>query len=207
MIDSLGYPFCRGRILGEVETDTGQYDSNKEVFWASGACLCIRTDVYKQAGGLDADFFAHMEEIDLCWRLQCRGMKVVCIPQSTVYHLGGGSLNYESPRKTYLNFRNNLLMLYKNLPDNDLNRVLRWRWCLDYLAALHLLLSGKHKNAMAVLKARRDFSKMRYDTQFVEKRTENMKNTVVAVPDVIFPRSILKEYYFSRKRKFSQLSY
>ena len=122
-IDKLGYPFCRGRIFDVVEKDEGQYDTPLPVFWATGAALMIRLDVYKQVGGLDGRFFAHMEEIDLCWRLRSRGYGIYCIPQSEVYHVGGATLKKENPRKTFLNFRNNLLMLYKNLPEKELKSV------------------------------------------------------------------------------------
>ena len=155
----LGYPSCRGRKWGRVERDKGQYDTIAEVDWTTGACMCVRTQVYKELGGLDASFFAHMEEIDLCWRMRNKKWKLACVPQSTVYHLGGGSLSYDNPRKTYLNFRNNLVMIYKNR---------RFPWCvlaircvLDYVAALHFLLQGKEGSAKAVLEARRDYKKMR----------------------------------------------
>jgi hypothetical protein len=156
-IDYLGYPYCRGRVFNEVEQDNGQYDNIIDVFWASGACMVVRSALFFKVGALDDDFFAHMEEIDLCWRLNARGYRVVCVPQSTVYHVGGGTLNVESPRKTYLNFRNNLLMLYKNLPKKDLDKVLRIRKWLDYLAWLQHIFTGKKENAKAILKARKDF--------------------------------------------------
>jgi len=155
----LGYPYCRGRKFGKVEEDKGQYDSIAEVDWTTGACMCVRTSIYKELGGLDAAFFAHMEEIDLCWRMRNKGWKLVCVPQSTVYHLGGGSLSYDNPRKTYLNFRNNLLMIYKNR---------RFPWCvlamrffLDYAAAMMFLVTGKSGSAKAVCKARQDYRQMR----------------------------------------------
>ena len=142
-IDKYGYPFCRGRVMEVVEKDEGQYDTILPVFWATGAALFIRLADYREAGGLDGRFFAHMEEIDLCWRLRSRGRKIVCIPQSTVYHVGGATLKKENPRKTFLNFRNNLVMLYKNLPDEELNKVMRIRACLDYVAAFTFLLKGQ----------------------------------------------------------------
>lgn len=158
-LSALGYPYCRGRRFGRVEEDHGQYDTVAEVEWTSGACMCVRTKIYRELGGLDASFFAHMEEIDLCWRMRNRGWKLACVPASTVYHLGGGSLNYGNPRKVYLNFRNNLVMIYKNS---------RWRWCilsvrffLDYSAAAMFLLTGKKDAAKAVCQARRDYRKMR----------------------------------------------
>ena len=194
-IDWLGYPYCHGRILGKVEEDRGQYDSVTDVFWATGACLCIRKEAYQTAGGLDADFFAHMEEIDLCWRIWCRGGRIVCVPASVVYHLGGGALAYESPRKTYLNFRNNLLMIYKNLPAKKMATVMFWRLWLDYAAALHLLLTGKPKNAWAVVQARRDFMVLRHSDNFINKRKENLQKAVIPYPESISDRSILMDYY------------
>jgi len=200
-IDRLFYPYCRGRILGYVEEDHGQYDTIEDIFWATGACLCIRRESYVEAGGLDADFFAHMEEIDLCWRLGCRGGKLSCIPQSVVYHLGGGALGYESPRKTYLNFRNNLLMIYKNLPSNHLAGVMLWRFVLDYAAALHLLLTLKPKNAWAVVKARWDYQRMRRTATFHQKRRENRDKATTPYPTTIDRRVILWDYYFKGMRK------
>jgi len=198
-IDRLMYPYCRGRILNYVEEDQGQYDTIAQVFWATGACMCVRTSLYKELGGLDNDFFAHMEEIDLCWRMQCRGYQLYCIPESMVYHLGGGALNYESPRKTYLNFRNCLLMIYKNLPTKQLIQVLFVRFFLDYLAALHLLLSRQPKNAWAVLQARIAFWQLR--KQFIAKRQENLKKAIVPYPETIAKRSILFDYYFRGLRQ------
>ncbi|MCQ2310236.1 MAG: glycosyltransferase family 2 protein [Paludibacteraceae bacterium] len=199
MLDKLIYPYCRGRFLDYVEQDNGQYDQVTPVFWTSGACMCVRTGVYKEIGGLDADFFAHMEEIDLCWRMQCRGYQLVCIPQSMIYHWGGGSLQYESPHKTYLNFRNCLLMMYKNLPHCQLWKVFIWRFILDYLAAVHLLFTGKVSNATAVVRARIDFWRMR--PNFVSKRHDNLQKAIVPYPETISNRSILFDYYFRRKRQ------
>ena len=158
-INALGYPYCRGRILWHVEQDKGQYDSIVNVDWTSGACMCVRTKVYKELGGLDATFFAHMEEIDLCWRMRNAGWKLACVPQSMVYHLGGGSLAYENPRKTYLNHRNNLLMIYKNKKHPW--GVLFVRFFLDYAAALFYLIQRRPKAAKAVFAARRDYLRIR----------------------------------------------
>ena len=155
----LGYPYCRGRRWGKVEEDHGQYDTVVEVDWTSGACMCVRTQVYKELGGLDAAFFAHMEEIDLCWRMRRAGWQLMCVPESTVYHLGGGALSYDNPRKTYLNFRNNLLMIYKNKQHPW--GVLSLRFFLDYAAACFFLLQGKTGSAKAVIEARRDYRRMR----------------------------------------------
>jgi len=193
-IDKLMYPYCRGRILNYVEEDKGQYDSIAQVFWATGACMCVRTAAYKELGGLDNDFFAHMEEIDLCWRMQMRGYELYCIPKSVVYHLGGGSLQYESPRKTFLNFRNCLLMMYKNLPTRQLVSVWVARFFLDYVAALHLLLTGKVNNAWAVVQARCAFWRMR--KSFRQKRQTNLQQATTTYPPTIAQRSILFDYYF-----------
>lgn len=195
-IDILGYPFCRGRILDRVETDMGQYDTVADCFWATGACLCLRTTCYKELGGLDADFFAHMEEIDLCWRMQSRGFRVACIPQSVVYHLGGGSLPYGNPRKTFLNFRNNLLMLYKNVPTARLLWLMPLRCALDWVAALNDLLHGRLDNARAIIRARRDYHRLK--PRFRAKRRDNLAQTTVPYPDTITPRCILFDY-FSRR--------
>ncbi len=158
-VNALGYPYCRGRVLWHVEEDKGQYDSITDVDWTSGACMCVRTKVYKDCGGLDASFFAHMEEIDLCWRMRNAGWRLVCIPSAVVYHLGGGSLAYESPRKTYLNHRNNLLMIYKNKQHPW--GVLFIRFFLDYTAAFLYLLQGRPAACKAVYEARRDYRRMR----------------------------------------------
>jgi len=158
-LSKLYFPYCRGRVLWHVEEDKGQYDTEAEVDWTSGACMCVRTKVYKECGGLDAAFFAHMEEIDLCWRMRNAGWRLVCLPQSVVYHLGGGALSYESPRKTYLNHRNNLLMIYKNKQHPC--GVLFVRGILDYAAACFYLLQGRWGAFKAVFHARKDYRKMR----------------------------------------------
>ena len=155
----LGYPYCRGRRFGRVEQDHGQYDTVAEIDWTTGAAMCVRREVYVSCGGLDAAFFAHMEEIDLCWRMRNKGWKLACVPQSTVFHLGGGALSYDNPRKTFLNFRNNLLMIYKNRPFPWI--VLSIRFFLDYAAAAMFLLTGKKGSAKAVLDARREYKQMR----------------------------------------------
>ncbi len=158
-LSKLYFPYCRGRVLWHVEEDKGQYDSTVDVDWTSGACMCVRTKVYKECGGLDAAFFAHMEEIDLCWRMRNKGWRLVCLPESVVFHLGGGALSYESPRKTYLNHRNNLLMIYKN--KQHPGGVLFVRGLLDYAAALFYLLQGRWGAFKAVFQARKDYRKMR----------------------------------------------
>ena len=199
MIDCLGYPYCYGRLLTNLEEDTGQYDTPTPIFWASGACMFIRRDVYVKEGGLDSVFFAHQEEIDLCWRLHCRGYQIMSVPQSVVYHVGGGTLEYESPRKTFLNFRNNLLMLYKNLPPVQWLLVMLIRWPLDYVAALQMLLSGKWLNFKAVFQARCAFWRLR--KQYKTIRMTNLRKSKVLYPTTISKRSIIFDYYLLGKRK------
>lgn len=152
-IDRWGYPFCRGRIFEDIEEDHGQYDDVREVFWATGACLFVRADVYHKLGGLDEDFFAHMEEIDFCWRAKNKGYKIMVQPASVVYHVGGGTLPKSSARKTYLNFRNNFMLLYKNLPQNRLWKVLVSRLFLDGLAGIRFLMQGNFQDVVAIVRA------------------------------------------------------
>lgn len=202
-IDKWGYTFCRGRIFNTVERDSGQYDYTTDVFWATGAALMIRNEVYKNNGGLDGRFFAHMEEIDLCWRLRSRGYRIACVPQSHVYHVGGATLKKENPQKTYLNFRNNLLMIYKNAPDCQLKKIMLFRKVFDNVAALKFLASGDYAAFKAVRKARRDFKAMRagYD----KARAENMKLAVTTrIPEVL-KSSILYKYYLGFKHTYSSL--
>ena len=202
-IDRYGYPFCRGRIMGVVEEDNGQYDTVVPVFWATGAALFIRLKDYQDAGGLDGRFFAHMEEIDLCWRLRARGRMLVCVPQSTVYHVGGATLKKENPHKTFLNFRNNLVMLYKNLPEEELGYVMRVRTVLDCVAALSFLLKGQFANMWAVLRARRAFHSLR--PLFAADREENLKKTSLPVIPERTKSSILVQFYLHGKKFFSRL--
>lgn len=202
-IDKWGYTFCRGRIFNTVERDSGQYDDTTDVFWATGAALMIRNEVYKNNGGLDGRFFAHMEEIDLCWRLRSRGYRIACVPQSHVYHVGGATLKKENPQKTYLNFRNNLLMIYKNASDCQLKKIMLFRKVFDNVAALKFLASGDYAAFKAVRKARRDFKAMRagYD----KARAENMKLAVTTrIPEVL-KSSILYKYYLGFKHTYSSL--
>ena len=199
MIDCLGYPYCYGRLLTNLEEDNGQYDTPTPIFWASGACMFIRRDVYVKEGGLDSVFFAHQEEIDLCWRLHCRGYQIMSVPQSVVYHVGGGTLEYESPRKTFLNFRNNLLMLYKNLPPVQWLLVMLIRWPLDYVAALQMLLTCKWLNFKAVFQARCAFWRLR--KQYKAIRMTNLRKSKVLYPTTISKRSIIVDYYLLGKRK------
>lgn len=202
-IDKYGYPFCRGRIFDVIESDHGQYEDIIPVFWATGAALLIRLQVYREVGGLDGRFFAHMEEIDLCWRLRSRGYGIVCLPFSKVYHVGGATLKKENPRKTLLNFRNNLIMLYKNLPENELYRVMRVRLFLDYLAAFVFLLKGDKNNSLAVLRARKEYMSMRF--LFKAERDENLRSaSLVSIPER-FEKSILWWAKVRRCKFFSDL--
>lgn len=196
-IDILGFPFCRGRIMDVTEEDHGQYDDVAEVFWCSGAALCIRKDAYFQAGGLDELFFAHMEEIDLCWRLRNRGWSLKVNPASVVYHLGGGSLPMNHPKKLFLNYRNNLLMLYKNLDKRTYHRVMFFRRILDFAAMMLFLLKGELANVKSVVAAYRAFRQMKkkYDVF-----------SYCGPDDCIFRKSIVFEYYFRRIKSFSALS-
>lgn len=202
-IDKWGYTFCRGRIFNTVERDSGQYDDTTDVFWATGAALMIRNEVYKNNGGLDGRFFAHMEEIDLCWRLRSRGYRIACVPQSHVYHVGGATLKKENPQKTYLNFRNNLLMIYKNASDCQLKKIMLFRKVFDNVAALKFLASGDYAAFKAVRKARRDFKAMR--SGYDKARAENMKLAVTTrIPEVL-KSSILYKYYLGFKHTYSSL--
>ena len=202
-LDRYGYPFCRGRIMDTVEMDKGQYDTVADVLWASGAALFIRSFDYKMSGGLDARFFAHMEEIDLCWRLRCRGSRIVCVPQSVVYHVGAATLKRENPMKTFLNFRNNLIMLYKNLPANEIMSVMVVRRMLDYLAAISFICKGRFSNAWTIWKARRQYRHMQ--SIYKSVRRENLKKNSGLDIAERFKSSILVQYYLKGKKHFSQL--
>jgi GT2 family glycosyltransferase len=164
-IDRFGYPFCRGRILSNIEKDHGQYDEPEQCFWASGACLMVRSDLYHYLGGLDESFFCHMEEIDFCWRAKLAGHQVWSVPEAVVYHVGGGSLDAASPRKLYLNYRNSMLMLQKNLPTHERRKVMRRRRFMDFCASLAYLFTGRWSYFKAVWKAKRDFRKMAPDVE------------------------------------------
>ncbi len=205
-IDRWGYPYCRGRIFSVIEQDNGQYNEPMEIHWATGACMLVRSEDYWQAGGLDGRFFAHNEEIDLCWRLRIMGKRIMCLPESKAYHLGGGTLPQGNPRKTYLNFRNNLTMLYKNLPEKDLKPVMRMRYFLDRLAALQSLLTGNIADAKAIFKARKDFSdwqeSYKTDRETIQHSRKHNSNTRIGDTSRI---SILWQYHVRRRRKWSLL--
>lgn len=203
-IDLYGYPFCRGRVFNTIERDKGQYDTAMPILWATGACMMIRSSEYWNAGGFDGRFFAHNEEIDLCWRLRLLGRKVYCIPDSAVFHLGGGTLPKSNPMKTYLNFRNNLTMLYKNLPDRELRKVMRMRFWLDWLAALQMLVLGRSiGDFKAVIKARMAFKAWKNDFRH-DRETIQSTAKVDAVPERICI-SILWQYYIKRNKTFRQI--
>ena len=198
-IDKYGYPFCRGRVFQSIEKDEGQYNEAIEVFWASGACMFVRADLYHQFGGLDDDFFAHMEEIDFCWRLKNEGYKIMFTPLSKVYHVGGGTLPKQSPRKTYLNFRNNFSLLYKNLPSNRLLKTFVARLFLDGAAGLKFLLQGGFQDFIAVIEAHlyfyNNFGKLR-------KKRKKLKQNKVSK---IYQKNIAFEHYLHGRNKFSDL--
>ncbi|MCM1336279.1 MAG: glycosyltransferase family 2 protein [Candidatus Amulumruptor caecigallinarius] len=201
-LDRDGYPYCRGRVMGHVETDFGQYDDARLVDWATGACLMVRTERYLAAGGLDPLFFAHMEEIDLCWRLRLAGDDIAVVPESRVWHLGGGSLPADSPRKTYLNFRNSLLMLHKNLPNKVRRKALLRRRLLDTLAWGMFVVTLKWRNASAIIGAHRDYRRMvREHYADIPSPSANLLKQSTG------PRiSLLAQYYLRRHRTFSAIT-
>lgn len=192
-IDRYGYPFCRGRILSHIETDAGQYDEPVECFWASGACMMVRSALYHHLDGLDEAFFAHMEEIDFCWRVKLLGYRIWCVPDSTVWHVGGGTLPNDSPRKLYFNYRNNLLMLYKNLPERTRRRRILARMCLDGGSAAVYLLTGRWSSFRAVWKAHRDYRRMRREED--PSSFEGERNHIG-----LYDKSIVLRFFLSRGR-------
>jgi GT2 family glycosyltransferase len=202
-IDRYGFPFCRGRLLHVVEEDLGQYGTQVDILWATGACLFVRMDVYKSVGGLDARFFAHQEEVDMCWRMRCRGHRLVYTPLSVVYHVGAATLAAENPQKTFLNFRNSLLMLYKNTPERELRHVMRVRFLLDAVATLRFMLGRKLGDARAVCAARREFRRMK--AGYLPLRRENMDKTVVDPVPGLMPCSLVIAFYLKGKKKYTEL--
>ena len=197
-IDYLGFPFCRGRVMDTTEQDDGQYDDEVDVFWATGASLCIRRDVYRATGGLDEAFFAHMEEIDLCWRLKNGGYTLKVVPSSVVYHLGGGSLPMNHPKKLFLNYRNNLLMLHKNLCAKQRKKIFFARVLLDTMAGGLFLLKGQWSNTRSVIRAYKAFREMR-KAYPVPESSMSLSG--------IYPRSIVLDYFLRGKKKFSDLNF
>jgi len=204
-IDRLGYTFCRGRIFDCVEEDRGQYDDPADIFWSTGACMVVRRDAWIKCNGFDRDFFAHMEEVDLCWRFHIAGYRIRYVPSSMVYHVGGGSLSYESPFKTYLNFRNNLYLLYKNLPSDTLLKTLMTRKLMDGLAAIMFLMTGQFRNAVAVWKAHIDYYKNLAALR--DKRKEPGRQDITKTDDLILNKSLVMEFYIKRNRTFESLNY
>jgi len=204
-IDKHYFPFCRGRIFDEVEKDEHQYDTVREIFWASGAALFIRREVFFESGGFDTDFFAHMEEIDLAWRLKNRGYKVMVNPHAVVYHLGGASMDYMSPRKLCLNFRNNFYMMYKNLPSKRLWSVIPIRLFMDTAAAFKFLLKGQFAFFWAIPKAHCGFWFNLWKLR--KKRRENLQKTISWQHLERYPKSIVGDYFIRKKTKFSELKF
>ena len=202
-IDKFGFPFCRGRVFDRIEKDEGQYDDYTDIFWASGACMMVRASHWEHCGGFDSDFFAHMEEIDLCWRFHKAGFRVSFIPDSVVFHAGGGSLPYESEYKTYLNFRNNLFILYKNLPQETLRRTLFKRKILDGSAALHFILKGKPGHFISVIKAHCHYYKS-------SKSLKSKRNDIMIISEyddvsLIPDSSIVLDYWIKGRKTFSEI--
>jgi hypothetical protein len=203
-IDILGYPFCRGRVFDNLEEDRQQYNNYQEVFWATGACLAVRKSAFEQVGGLYEILFAHMEEIDLCWRMQLAGFKVAVEPASEVYHLGGATLESYSPQKTYLNFRNSLIILFLNLPHLHAIPTILARLVLDGVAAIQFLVSGKPKLLLAILRAHFAFYGM-FNQLFLEKRKR--KSAALKSLTGVYPKSIVASYYLRRQKTFKDLKF
>ncbi|MFM7766973.1 MAG: glycosyltransferase family 2 protein [Bacteroidota bacterium] len=200
-IDHLGYPFCRGRVFGQLEQDQGQYNEPCNIFWASGACMMVRSAVYNELGGFDPVFFAHMEEIDFCWRMRNAGHNIRCIPESVVYHVGGATLPKNNSRKTFLNFCNNLSMIWKNLPDDRLFRVILLRLVLDGIAGIKFATEGHFKDCIAVIKAH--FAFYNRVTTGKLKRSRN----ILPNHSTIYPKSLVWQHYVRGIDKFSDLKF
>jgi len=202
-IDRYGYAFCRGRLFDRMEEDHGQYDDPADIFWGSGACLLVRADLFREAGGLDERFFAHMEEIDLCWRFHRMGYRVRYVPGSKVYHVGGGTLERGNPRKTFLNFRNNLLLLYKNLSGGKRRRVLFTRMILDGISAFRFLLQGAFSDFLAIWRAHLAFYGMKGSYKRTGSKNNLAENNVIVKG--IYPGSIVAEFFLGGRKQFDQL--
>ncbi len=196
-LDKLGYAYCRGRIFENLEKDLGQYDSEADIFWASGACMCIRKKVFDGVGGFDDSFFAHYEEIDLCWRIKNSGYQIKFAPKSVIYHLGGATLSQGSPFKVYLNFRNSLSVLLKNLPSNQVVPIIFLRFCLDGVAGLQFLLNGKYQSTLAIIKAHFSFYKLIPST--LNKRVKTPVKNYYQTPSIVW------SYFIKNKKTFNQL--
>jgi len=204
-IDRFGYPFCRGRIFNVVEDDRSQYNDSIDIFWATGACMFARAKSFREVGGFDADFWAHMEEIDLCWRLKNRDYRVVYTHESTVYHVGGGTLSYDNPQKLFLNFRNNLWLLYKNLPAGQLLPILSMRMVLDGIAAVKLLAELNLNGIASILKAHYHFYKSLPALR--EKRKLAAKDGHFIIPSEKLPKSIVFQFYIRKRKRFSEIKF
>ena len=204
-IDKYGYPFCRGRIFDQVEEDLGQYDTTMDVFWATGACMFVRSAHFHKVGGFDADFWAHMEEIDLCWRFKNRGYRIVYASDSQVFHVGGGTLEYNNPQKLYLNFRNNLWLLYKNLPAGQLLYILFIRLILDGVAATKLLGESNFNGIKSVLKAHLHF----YQSLPALNRKRKLvgRNRQFNRPAGMLSKSIVFQFYIRKRKHFSDIKF
>ncbi len=199
-LDRNSYAFCRGRIFNEIEKDTGQYDDVKDIFWATGACMFVRSEIYWQAGALDEDFFAHQEEIDLCWRIKNMGYRIIVAPASVVYHVGGGSLPQGNPRKTYLNFRNNLMMMFKNLSGSTLVFRMFWRFVLDGVAAFHSIFkNGNFNDFGAILKAH--FAFYAALPALIKKRNKLPHHSAAHLTNI----NLLWQHFAKGKKRFSDL--
>lgn len=196
-MDFLGYPYSRGRIFDTCEKDNGQYDTTVDVFWATGACFFVRSELFHQEGGFDARFFAHMEEIDLCWRFLNQGKRVVCCHESTVYHVGGGTLHKSNPRKTFLNYRNNLMMIYKNLWGFELWKVILARLILDGVSSIRFLTAGAWADIWAIVRAHFAFY------GYIPELSKNKKRATTPVR--LYPHSIVWQYFVKGRKFFSQL--
>lgn len=197
-IDAMGYPYCRGRIFDAIEKDEGQYNDNREIFWATGACLFIRNSAFREVGGLDEDFFAHQEEIDLCWRLKTTGGKIMYFGNSKVYHLGGGTLAAAKPQKTFYNFRNTLLLLMKNVKGGRVYRLIFFRMLLDGLAGIRFLLKGDFVHIWAIIRAH--FSFYSLFGKFLKKRKKHRSD--IRYSEI---NSVVWKYFVLKKRTFNQL--
>ena len=202
-IDKFAYPFCRGRIFNTIEEDKNQYDDEREVFWATGACLFIRSECYHKVNGFDEDFFAHMEEIDLCWRLKNKGYKIMYCPDSTVYHVGGGTLNKTSSHKTFLNFRNNLILICKNHPPEYFYLKLFMRMIIDGIAGCKFLFTGQFSHFGAVLKAHYSFWKTLKTT--FEKRKQLKSEITSYTTTAVYLHSIVADFYLRGKKTFKEI--
>jgi GT2 family glycosyltransferase len=204
-IDKLGYPFCRGRLFESTEEDFGQYNDNREIFWASGACLFVRAKAFKEVGGFDAHFFAHMEEIDLCWRMQLMGYTIHYVGNSEVYHLGGSTLQKSNPKKTYLNFRNSLQMILKNADSGQLWWFIPLRSTLDLMSSIFFLMNAKTSDSAAVHRAHAHFF-FKWN-KWWKLRKEVKRNITHVQLHGVYPGSVVFEHFIGKKKTFSQLKH